>query len=248
MAGEPSPLTKNHECHVDHCIHRTHLTKHFDVCYNRIMGRYPNRETPSNSVQKYGLSYIRPYHQEIARRLILGQTQSAICKHLGISTSRMSIICNSPLFKMHLKRLEDMRDKGMMNVQEQLAEIAPVALETLERTMYEGRSDRLKFDAACSLLDRAGFGAISKGQLQVQHKGSIQHHNLTDDELRLLITQRLERMKMEAAANTEMVAKAGALSIEYDDVIDSPPPQNDNYCSPDEHKYENGAPIKVLKT
>lgn len=170
----------------------------------------------SKSVMKYGLGHIRPYHKEIARRLVLGKTQTEVGEELRISSSRMSIIVNSPLFKNELRKLEALRDKGVGDIGETLRELAPIALEQVERTMYFGSSDRLRMDAAESILDRAGVSRVTK--TQVSGNVSHNHTSYTAEELRNLVIERVERMKRDKEIQDKMIEDANATEIEYDEI------------------------------
>ena len=176
------------------------------------MGRIPQEE--SNSVTLYGIAYLRPYHLEIARRLVLGQRASQISELLGMSQSRLSIIINSPLFKLELHRLESERDRGVTDVTKTLRELSPLALETVERTMYGAKSESLRFSAAESILDRAGFGKINKMAIH----GEINHNysNLSDEELRDLARQRFSRMVTDENQKAEDIEKANAIDVTFD--------------------------------
>ena len=183
------------------------------------MGRIPSVE--SASVTKYGLGYIRPRHREIARRLISGQTQAEICDGIGMTEYRMSIIVNSPLFKIMLKQLEDERDANAVDIGRDLREISPVALDVIERTMYKAKSEKLRFEAAESILDRAGHGAINRTTLDV--KGSIDvHQGMTSEELKAMIMERVKRMDEEKELKDRMEEDAKAIVVKWDM---SPPPQ-----------------------
>ena len=175
-------------------------------------------QTISKSVEKYGINHIRPYHREIARRLSLGQRDGQIKKDLGISDSRFSIIIHSPLFVNELKKLEAIRDKGVGDIHETLKELAPLALEQVERTMYFGKTDSIKLQAAESILDRAGVAKISKSEV----KGEVQHNHssFTTDELRTLIVERVQRMEREQQAEREFIENANATPVKFDEVID----------------------------
>jgi len=177
------------------------------------MGRIP--EKMSDSVSKMSLGYIRPHHREIARRLVLGQRQSQICKELGMSPDRMSIIVNSPLFKIELKRLERERDSGVADVTKTLQELAPVALESVERTMYSAKSERLRFEAAESILDRAGFGKIGKSEVRVSHTS---YSSMTEDELKRLVAERVRRIKEMAEEKRKQEEEASAITVEFEKV------------------------------
>lgn len=121
------------------------------------MGRIPLLELTGEmapSVQKYSLAYLRPYHREIARRLVLGEDQAEISRELHISESRLSIICNSPIMKNEVARLEAMRESGVHDVTVQLQELAPTMLEVVERLAIYGSKESLRLAAAQDLLDR----------------------------------------------------------------------------------------------
>lgn len=182
------------------------------MCYTRNMGRVPSVE--SDSVARYGLQYIRPYHREFARRMVLGQKAVDICADLGVSEARFSIIINSPLFKIELKRLEEARDKGVADVTQTLRELSPLALEQVERTMYHAKSDRLRFDAAESILDRAGYGKSSKLEVKATHE----HSSLTEEEMKKLVMERIQRIRDEASKKEAMEKEADAIDIEFETV------------------------------
>jgi len=179
------------------------------------MGRIPSVE--SASVTRYGLSYIRPRHREIARRLVAGQTQAEICWAIGMTEARMSIIVNSPLFKIILKELEEDRDSNAVDIAKDLREMSPVALDVVERTMYKGKSERLRFKAAESILDRAGYGPVNKTTLDV--KGAIDvHHGMSEEELKSMILERVRRMEQEKEEKQKLEDEAKTITIAWEEV------------------------------
>lgn len=173
----------------------------------------------SASVTKFKLKYIKPRHQEIARRLVLGQTQQQISEQLGITPAWLSRIVHDPLFKLQYNRLVAQREATMMDVREQLEEIAPDALDTMVKIMYNPKNPTLQFNAAKDILDRAGFGAVQKSQVNVQ--GTINHHAMNKEELKAMIADRLGRMVKEQQTHSEELAKAEAIEIGYVDESDS---------------------------
>lgn len=187
------------------------------LCYDGFMGRIPI-ENGSKSVERYGLSYIRPYHREIARRLVLGEMQSDIARDLRMSDSRMSIIVNSPLFKREIKRLEEARDSGTIDVTQTLRELSPVALEQVERTMYNRSGTRLGFDAACTILDRAGYGAINKQNINLTGQVAVKSSNMTDEELRSLVEERVKRMQENMDEERRALDEANSTEVKFDEV------------------------------
>jgi len=171
------------------------------------VGLVPQEMSPS--VEMMQLEYIRPRHREIARRLILGQSQVEIARDLGMNQGRLSIIVNSPLFKLELKRLEDARDADAIDVTNSLKELAPAALDTVEKIMYQSKSEQVKLKAAESILDRAGYGISVKTQVS----GSVIHayHNYTKEELVELVKERYQRMEEEISHREKMLEEAKLL-------------------------------------
>ncbi len=129
------------------------------------MGRLTLLETTGDlapSVEKYQLRYIMPYHREIARRVVLGEKQHEIATDLHLNEGRLSIICNSPLFKNEVARLEAMREAGVQDVTMQIDELAPVMLEVMERIAMYGAKESNRIIAAQDLLDRSKYTKVKK--------------------------------------------------------------------------------------
>lgn len=114
---------------------------------------------PSASVQKYGLQKLKPFHDEIARRLITGQRPEEVSIAMNITPARLSIITNSPIFQQRLERLQALRDAAACEAREFIEEVALVAATQIEKLMLTSADDRVKLSAAKDLLDRAGFQA-----------------------------------------------------------------------------------------
>lgn len=172
----------------------------------------------SRSVENMQIAYVRPYHREIARRLVLGQRASDIARDIGMTAGRLSIIINSPLFKIELKRMEDVRDEGVGNIGKTLKELSPVALEVIERTMYQARSEKLKFEAAQDVLNRAGYGAVNKSVINVQQDTSIAYNNMTDAELKRLVGERVQRIQNEQQHKEQLQERANSIQLDFDEV------------------------------
>lgn len=170
----------------------------------------------SNTVKKYGLSAIKPRHTEIARRLVLGQTQSEIARDLNMTPARLSVICASPIFKIEYNRLKELRDAGTVDISRELQEIAPGALEVIERTMYKGKTENIQFRAAESIMDRAGYSKINKTELS----GKLQHNfsNHSRQELIDIVKERIQRMSDEENKTKLDAEKAKDIEVEWDDV------------------------------
>jgi hypothetical protein len=103
------------------------------------------------------------------RRLVVGETQHHIAKDLGMSESRLSIICNSPLFKRELSKLEgEVKTKFIDHTAATAAridELQPEAIKVLELIVTKNKDEnnypiplRLKKDTALDILELAGSG------------------------------------------------------------------------------------------
>jgi hypothetical protein len=146
------------------------------------MGLIPT-EGGSKSVHECGLGFMRPRHREIARRIVLGTPQHIICDTMGISSSRLSIIINSKLFQDELSRLENMREDGVRDITKTLQELQPVALAVVEHTMYNGTTERMRFEAAESILDRGSTPKTTKSKVDIGVDVHISHYERVKQEL-----------------------------------------------------------------
>jgi hypothetical protein len=131
-----------------------------------------------------------------------------------MTPTRVYQITQSPLFKLELIRLERMRDQGVADVTQSLRELAPVALDTVEKIMYQAKSEKLRYTAACIVLDRAGYGAINKSDINVNAQVTS-YASMPDEELKRLVQDRLERMKAEAEARATEEASVQAVEVEW---------------------------------
>jgi hypothetical protein len=98
------------------------------------------------------------------RRLCTGQTQHEIATELSINEGRLSIICNSPLFKVELAKMErDVRERAIKNIGDVTARIAKLqdpALSVLEDIIINPKekdiSLNLRQKTAVTVLEMAG--------------------------------------------------------------------------------------------
>ncbi len=166
----------------------------------------------------YDLKYIRPHHREIARRLVMCQSLAEIGGALGISPTRVSGITKSPLFKLELKKLEEIRDKGVTDVRDSFAEASPGAVDIIERLMYNGSTESLRLKAAETILDRAGHGSISRGKVEIDQKVHISHSELTERELRELVLKRVGKIEHERTAQRALELEMEAVEVDFEEV------------------------------
>jgi hypothetical protein len=109
------------------------------------------------------LQTVRPRHREIMRRLICGETQREIAKALGLNEPRLSIICNSPLFKIELSKLERKVQARVIDsvgdVSARIAKLQAPAVDVLADIVdpkNQGVSYNTKRLAAMDILEMSG--------------------------------------------------------------------------------------------
>ena len=120
---------------------------------------------PSGEIPKQPITFLWERHKEIARRLVAGDRQCDIARDLGMTESRLSIIANSPEFKIQLDDLSAKADVEAADVAERLQRLSSQAVGVLEDVLAANKTpfnESLKVKVAESVLDRTGFGKESK--------------------------------------------------------------------------------------
>ena len=163
-------------------------------------GQIPNKVV-SPTRQAQFLQVVRPRHLEIARRLTVGQRPIDIHRALGITQQRLSTIVASPSFKAVLAKMLEKRDAAIVDIQNQIGELAPDAVDELTRIMYQSNSEERRMKVARDLLDRAGYGAINKQAVDI--RGNINTTEMTKEELAKAVVERFDRMRAEEEEKVE---------------------------------------------
>lgn len=77
-------------------------------------------------------------HHEIARRLVLGQSNADIAKDLGIGIQQVSNVKNSPVVQDKLTIMRAARDAGTIDLAKEIADLAPIALQRVREALETG--------------------------------------------------------------------------------------------------------------
>lgn len=120
---------------------------------------------PTGNIPSQPLTHLWERHNEIVRRVVAGDRPIDIAHQMGMTTSRMSIIMNSPAFKARVAELSALANKNASDVQGRISELAIESMTILEdaiRAKQEGVSPALKIKVAQDVLDRAGYSAVQK--------------------------------------------------------------------------------------
>jgi hypothetical protein len=132
---------------------------------------------------------------EIARRLVRGESQSAIARALGRS---VSMICNTVGhgdFQPVLKSYQDMRDKDCFDVLEHFKAYTEAAASKVTELVDDSKAGpAIQFAAAREVLRQAGYGLTPKVQIT----------NI-DASQSLTYEQRLEKAEQLAISEGEVV-------------------------------------------
>lgn len=173
---------------------------------NRIGDRRFNpkrlRVTPKKG---FRVGKVWELHDEISRRLLLGQKNTVIAEALRCTTATVSNVRNSPIIQDKLSLMKGARDAYTVDIARDIQEFAPTALKVL-KDIVEGRgiganaSPALRAKEAGHFLDRAGYVPIRKEQ----HV----HAHLTSDEI--------EQIKQRALSSNGPVINA-----EFSEVTES---------------------------
>ena len=105
-------------------------------------------------------------HEEILRRLALGQRNKQIALELGITPVAVSYVRNSDLGRARLAELQNNANAAVKEVTKRVKEMAPQVLDALEE-MYQDESTpaAVRAKICFDLLDRAGTAAPSRHQV-----------------------------------------------------------------------------------
>jgi len=126
----------------------------------RLVGRIPELFS-----RKADLKELREEHQEILRRLTIGQAPSDIARELGVTIPHISLVRNSTPGVVKLAELRSQADAETVSVSARIQSLGEAAVSTLEELLLDESSSRtLKAKIAMDLLDRAGHGGVQKIQ------------------------------------------------------------------------------------
>ena len=123
------------------------------------------------------LKKLSPIHDEIIRRLLLGERPSVIAQDLGIDQGRLSVLMNQdPLFIEAYKAKKEEVDKNYSDVAIAIRRQAPKAFKVLMDLMLAENEPipyTVRANIARDILNRAGFVPIQKVQSASYHEHKI---------------------------------------------------------------------------
>ena len=121
------------------------------------MGRLPSRKEPQQPLQ-----HLMPRHRAMARYFAIGAKNTEICRLFGMSSSRVSIIANSPLMKAEIRRLQGDFETGTRDIHKEMIELSHEAFDIVAEDLITQEKSPSKTKLALEVLDRAGVSRGSK--------------------------------------------------------------------------------------
>jgi hypothetical protein len=103
---------------------------------------------------------VHDVHHQIKRRLFLGQKTKRIAEDLGVSDVMVRTVANSPAIKEELALMHAAADKQAVDIGQQIAELAPVAIQNIESILRDGEINGK--DASAALIMRESNGILDR--------------------------------------------------------------------------------------
>jgi len=144
----------------------------------------------------YQISEMWDQHHEIARRLVLGESNKDVAEALGCSAQMVSNVKNSPVVQDKLSILRAARDAGTIDLAREIQDLAPIALKRIKEVLETGQvmgkeaSAAVILKEANALMDRE----MGKAVQRVDTRGIHAHFGPEDIE-------RIKNRAMELAPN-----------------------------------------------
>ncbi len=104
------------------------------------------------------LTTLKTQHREIARLTFQGFRAEEIAPKVDMALSTVRGIMADPLFKSYVESLDDRADDDVITTRKRLAEMNPIALDTIESMLSNTDVPaNVALRAAESVLDRNGY-------------------------------------------------------------------------------------------
>ena len=127
------------------------------------MGRHPAEDRDTVTTPTIGHTW--PHHKSMARALIAGGLRPGeLAKAYGMSTTQISVITNSPLFKAEVERLEKLAEASATDFRGHINDVlVPKAMDVLEEDLDLGADDVAESVALRRLRQTAAFEVLERG-------------------------------------------------------------------------------------
>lgn len=117
------------------------------------------------------LKELKIHHREIGRLRFEGFTPAEIAERTGTKLATVYNILRDPMCKSYMDGLADKADKSVVNVRQRLAEMNPLALDSIQDLLQKESNapHAVILAAAKDVLDRNGYKAPERHEHAVGH-------------------------------------------------------------------------------
>ncbi len=145
----------------------------------RMTSEYDDGSLPiSAPVSTSNLKKLRAIHGDILRLHHTGMSNNDIAKNVGVSICTVNYTIQSVPGQERLRELRLLSDNDSIEIAKKLRAIAPEAVDMLKDIMHDALEGEVisvptRLRAAESLLDRGGWGKVSKSFVTVKDDDGI---------------------------------------------------------------------------
>ena len=118
--------------------------------------RTDGRKSTDGKKRGWQVAEMWDKHHEIARRILLGETNVSIAAALECSEQQISNVRNSPVVKDKLTIMRAARDAGTIDLAKEIQDLAPIALARIREALEEGKALGRELSGASILKEANG--------------------------------------------------------------------------------------------
>lgn len=157
---------------------------------------------------------LSPRHRRLCQLAAMGSSNASICKELGFSSSRMSILLKNPYIAAEVRRLQDKIFEG--TIQERMKALTDPALNNIEMVLKD-RTNRVKVSEK-----------LSASQWVIEFNGGkpVQKVDIGENTLSHIM-DKLDAIKTQARSREVSSAGDGSPDIEMKALPEAPKPEED---------------------
>lgn len=171
---------------------------------NRLDQRMASSRGETRKGRGYVVAQMWESHHEIARRLLLGQTNVEVAKAMDCTTQNVSDVRNSPVVKEKLSLMRAARDAGTIDLAREIADLAPIALQRIKEALETGLVLDKEVSAAGILKEANGMLDRDQGRAVQRVDTRNLHGHFTIEDI--------ERIKEKAKELAETYGDLGTSS------------------------------------
>jgi len=159
--GEPTPVTDSRRSSTSKNGKANKGVTHLDRLARRGLCELPNGETDKRKTGENNFSMLSllDNHQEITRRIVLGQSNKQIAVDMGLTKQYVSKIRNNPMVRRRIQFMQAAIDDETIDVGRRIKEVQGEAQLVLEELMHDkGTSANVRANIAENMLAKVGHG------------------------------------------------------------------------------------------